>query len=112
MLSVSVVLPCFNEAARFKTSEAERLLDNPMVRLVLVNDGSTDQTLNVLSRLFERHQNQVSLVNFDENRGKAEAVRVGLQRAVDDGADVVGFLDADFATPASEMLRLIELLGD
>ena len=110
MSDVAIVIPCFNEAIRFKTSEADRLLDNAAVRLVFVNDGSTDQTLNVLSEFRDRHRDRVTVINFEMNRGKAEAVREGLQHALQDDAQIVGYLDADFATPAAEMLRLIGVL--
>ena len=65
MSDVAIVIPCFNEAIRFKTSEADRLLDNAAVRLVFVNDGSTDQTQNVLSEFRDRHRDRVTVINFE-----------------------------------------------
>ena len=50
----------------------------------------------------------VTIIRLADNVGKGEAVRLGMQRAISDGAQVVGYLDADFATSASEMLCLVE----
>jgi glycosyltransferase involved in cell wall biosynthesis len=107
MAQVTIVIPCYNEAARFQPAEAERLLENPGIKLILVNDGSTDNTAAVLQRFAEQHGARVTSLDLAQNQGKAEAVRRGLQLAMSEGAEVTGYLDADFATPASEMLRLL-----
>ena len=104
-----IVIPCFNEALRFQVSEAEQLLSQEDVNLLLVNDGSTDQTGAVLSEFAKGHNARVTYLDLPSNQGKAEAVRVGMQSAIGEGADIVGYLDADFATPAKEMLRLTEI---
>ena len=57
-----------------------------------------------------RLRDRVETLRMDRNVGKAEAVRQGMLRAIELGAEVTGYLDADFATPASEMLRLLKRL--
>ena len=53
------------------------------------------------------------VVTLPANRGKGEAVRLGLRAALAGGHDVVGYYDADLATPPAEMARLVEeLRGD
>jgi hypothetical protein len=51
------------------------------------------------------------MLSLPRNRGKGEAVRLGLGRALQDGATTVGYLDADLATPPGEVTRLLEGLG-
>jgi len=109
--TVSLVVPCYNEATRLHVGEFERLVaDQPWLSLVLVDDGSTDATAEVLERLRclapERHR----VVRLERNSGKAEAVRLGLRSALAEGATVVGYVDADLSTPVDEILRLLESL--
>jgi len=55
------------------------------------------------------HGDEVGLITLPHNVGKAEAVRVGLLASIDRGGTLVGYLDADLATPGAEMLRLIDM---
>lgn len=100
-----LVVPCFNEAARLPAAELAALTANPDVGVVLVDDGSSDETLALLERLASQLP-AVTVVHLPANAGKAEAVRRGLLRALEGRPEVVGFVDADFATPAFEVLRL------
>lgn len=111
MSKIVLVIPCYNEAERFLPEQAEQLLVNDQMNLLLVNDGSTDQTLMALQDFKSNHQSRVEVLNLDRNLGKAEAVRLGLKQAIDQGAKVTGYFDADFATPSEEMLRLTNILA-
>jgi glycosyltransferase involved in cell wall biosynthesis len=104
-----VVIPCFNEEHRLDIGQLAELLEVADVQLVLVDDGSGDATRSVLEAFAAAHPGRVSVLPLGRNRGKAEAVRAGLRQAVDSGATWTGYLDADFATPASELLRLLEV---
>ncbi len=101
-----VVIPCYNEAARLDRDEIMRLAQAPGMRLVLVDDGSADGTAVVLTSLAEALPERISWLGLTPNQGKAEAVRQGMLAAGE--ADLVGFLDADLATPVDEMLRLVQ----
>jgi dolichyl-phosphate beta-glucosyltransferase len=107
----TVVVPCFNEAVRLPLDAFRSFLsDSHGIRFLFVNDGSTDQTLAVLQELEASLPGLVEVFNQQPNGGKAEAVRVGMLRAFEDSA-VVGFWDADLATPLNaipEMLGLFE----
>jgi dolichyl-phosphate beta-glucosyltransferase len=102
-------VPCFNEAERFSSEGFAAFFARPDVRLVFVDDGSSDATSEVLARFCEAHDRAVFL-SLPENRGKGEAVRAGMLRAIEDGASIVGYTDADLATPVDEMLRLLDAL--
>ena len=105
-----IVIPCFNEAARIDGSQIACLISDPSVVVLLVDDGSTDATLERLTAFKSVAPNQVEIMSLAANVGKAEAVRQGMNEAVRCGAGITGYLDADFATPATEMLRLLTLL--
>lgn len=105
---VTLVVPCFNEAARLDRGQVRALLDDADVSLVLVDDGSRDGTLQLL-RDIARDEPRARVLPMGENRGKGEAVRAGLNLALLD-ADIVGYVDADFSAPAREMLRVVAAL--
>lgn len=108
--AVIIAVPCFNEERRLALAEFERLLGDPRVSLLFVDDGSTDGTRRLLETCAAEHGARVEVLALPENRGKAEAVRAGLARALERGADAVGYIDADLATPVAEVLRLIDEL--
>lgn len=96
----TVIVPCYQEAARLDVPEFERFLGaTPGVRLLFVDDGSRDGTFEVLKRIQSAFPAQVDVLRLEKNSGKAEAVRQGILRAVEQGATNVGYWDADLATP-------------
>jgi len=106
-----VVVPCFNEANRLDVDAYCRWLTaHPNVSMLFVNDGSSDRTRDVLNELAGLARGRASLLDMDRNRGKAEVVRLGLLHAMKSNPDILGFIDADLATPLSELARLIALM--
>jgi glycosyltransferase involved in cell wall biosynthesis len=105
-MSVRVVVPCWNEARRLDRAAFVGLADR-VDEVIFVDDGSTDDTADVVRELAADHPGRIDLVMMPSNSGKAEAVRVGLLEAIRRGSTLVGYLDADLATPTGEMLRLI-----
>jgi dolichyl-phosphate beta-glucosyltransferase len=105
----TIVIPCFNEAARI--GETLRLtLDYlagaaPESELIVVNDGSTDATANIAREVLEDTKVATRLLENFPNRGKGAAVRSGLLAA----QKPIGlFSDADLSTPLVETPKLIE----
>ncbi|HEX3764362.1 MAG TPA: glycosyltransferase [Kofleriaceae bacterium] len=105
-----LIIPCYNEARRLDVPAVNSLLDDDSVDLILVNDGSTDTTQDILEGMARARPRRVRVLALEENQGKAEAVRRGLVAALEAGAEIVGYLDADLATPPAEIRRLIGLL--
>jgi dolichyl-phosphate beta-glucosyltransferase len=103
----ALVIPCYNEATRLDDALLLELATTPTLSLVLVDDGSRDGTFARLSRLAHAHPAAITALQLPKNVGKGEATRAGLRACIEGGASVVGFADADFATPPSEILRLL-----
>jgi dolichyl-phosphate beta-glucosyltransferase len=111
MAETLIVIPCFDEADRLKPDAfADFVGTHPEVDLLLVNDGSRDRTLEVLQALQARAPSRISVLDQQPNRGKAEAVRAGLNAGIQRGARYVGYFDADLAAPLEEVTALIALL--
>lgn len=98
---VSLVVPCYNEAHRLNTAVFRQFLEeNATTRLLFVDDGSSDETFQVLEDLRRGNEGQAQVLRCEHNRGKAEAVRVGVMTALDHyEQDMIGYWDADLATP-------------
>jgi dolichyl-phosphate beta-glucosyltransferase len=96
-----IVIPCYNESARLPTADfLDFSLANPGVCFLFVNDGSRDSTLAVLQRLCSQNPRQLFYLDLVTNRGKAEAVRLGILHCLEHlEPQFVGFWDADLATP-------------
>jgi dolichyl-phosphate beta-glucosyltransferase len=109
----SVAIPAFNEAARI--GETLRLtlryLEEvaPDSELILVNDGSTDDTSAIAREVLVTAKVQTQLLENFPNRGKGAAVRRGLLAAQ---RPIGLFFDADLSTPLEETPKVIEPIAN
>jgi glycosyltransferase involved in cell wall biosynthesis len=104
---LSVVTPCFNEAATVEES-LRRVLAQPFVReVIVVDDCSTDGTAEILAKLDDP---RVRVIRHERNMGKGAALRTGFALAT---GPFVGVHDADLEyDPADFRLLLAPLLAD
>jgi dolichyl-phosphate beta-glucosyltransferase len=108
---LALVVPCYNEAARLDPDAFVHFITtHPGVRLVMVDDGSVDGTGEVLERIRAAAPDAVTTIRHAPNRGKAESVRAGILAAIAEHAAVVGFFDADLATPLSAVDDFLAVL--
>jgi len=102
---LSVIMPVYNEEGTIEEI-VSRVLAVPLpIELIVVDDGSTDKTRALLSKLAEGRQFKVLLQ--DENRGKGAAVRKGFAEA---SGDIFIIQDADLEYSPEEYPELIELI--
>jgi dolichyl-phosphate beta-glucosyltransferase len=108
-----VVVPCYNEEQRLPV-EAFRTFEtgDARVEFLFVNDGSTDGTAHLLSTLTKEDSSRFSLLDLEQNSGKAEAVRRGMLEAIERRPDFCGFWDADLATPLSEIGDFLDVFRE
>ncbi len=103
---LSVVVPCFNEEATIATL-VDQVLASPWVaQVVVVDDGSSDRSREILADLTDP---RITVVLHEVNRGKGAALRTGFSRAT---ADFVVVQDADLEYDPSEYGVLLEPLLD
>ncbi len=109
----SIVIPAYNEELRIGAT-LERTLayfaDRPDVRVevLVVDDGSTDDTAKLIAAWQERSQS-VLLLSHGNNMGKGWAVRTGMLAA---SGDYVLFMDADGSTDIAEIEKLAKALSE
>jgi dolichyl-phosphate beta-glucosyltransferase len=107
---LSVIIPAYNEQARLAPHLSHVLAylheHFPAFELLVVDDGSTDQTAKIVTAAFQSEP-RARLLSYQPNRGKGYAVRTGVLAS--QGEQLV-FLDADLSTPIDEIPRALELL--
>jgi len=111
--SLSVVVPCYNEA-RTLESCIRRLLDiqdeDLSLEIILVDDKSEDASLTIADSLAAERP-EIVVLRHEKNRGKGAALRTGFARA---RGEIVAIQDADLEYNPAELRKLINpiLRGD
>jgi glycosyltransferase involved in cell wall biosynthesis len=107
----SIVIPAYNEGERLgATLEKVLAYVNEQgwdAEVIVVNDGSRDNTAELV-RSFSERDRRLRLVENPGNRGKGYSVRHGMLQA---HGDVVVFSDADLSSPIEEMPKLLEAIA-
>ncbi len=110
-----LVVPCHNEERRLQPALfLEFLAEEPSFALLFVDDGSRDNTRGVVEEMIGQNPDRVAIHVLEKNQGKGEAVRQGMQEALDrfPEARYVGFWDADLATPLWEAPRFSQTMDE
>lgn len=108
---LTIVMPVYNEHSTLRTA-VKRLLDTPLplpTEVVLVDDGSTDASLDTIADLEE--QGAVRVIRHSRNQGKGAAVRTGIEAA---SGDLLTILDADLEYDPADYRQLLQpiIAGD
>lgn len=112
MKSITIIIPAYNEAESFediKKCMSQVIKDNPNYSwmFLLINDGSTDHTLQLMKEL-HNNDNHYHYIDLSRNYGKEIAIMAGIDHVVTDAAII---MDADMQHPTNvipEMLRYWE----
>ena len=107
----SIVIPAYNEGARIRAT-LERVLAHMQrhgwdAEVLVVNDGSTDDTVQIVQS-FAAQNPALRLLENPGNRGKGYSVRNGVLHA---SGEVVLFTDADLSSPIEEADKLFAALA-
>lgn len=99
---VCIILPTYNNA----NTLAQVIIDSLMQtnHVILVNDGSTDNTLDIVSQF------PISLVTYTQNRGKGYALRKGFTHAIDLGYNYAITIDTDGQHYPSDVKQFLDEL--
>ncbi|SDX03689.1 glycosyltransferase [Flavobacterium degerlachei] len=111
---IGVVIPCYDEELRLLSDEFRSFVNSNLgYHLCFVNDGSKDNTLQVLEKLREGNEDHISIYDCEKNGGKAEAVRLGmLHLAKQEQFNYIGFLDADLSTDFEDFHDLVNTISN
>ena len=113
MPALSIVVPCFNEesclaALHARLSEAARMTAEDDYEIVLVNDGSSDRSWQIMRELSERDVNVVA-VNLSRNHGHQLALTAGLDLC---RGDTILIIDADLQDPPELLPAMFDAMRE
>jgi len=113
-MKTGIIIPCYNEANRLNTNAFVHFVKyNTAYHLCFVNDGSKDNTVEVLNQIKKQVPVRVSIIDVKNNAGKAAAVRTGVKYLNQNkNIDVVGFMDADLSTGFADFKSLVKTLRE
>ncbi len=114
MKKISLIIPCYNEGKKLEKNikkviaymEETFLID---YEIIIVNDGSTDNTIDDVLHLKENYPNIIKLIHYKDNRGKGYAVKRGILEA---DSDVLIFMDTDLSTDISAISTTVKELEE
>ena len=112
-MDISVVIPLYNEAESLPELFAwiERVMKehNFSYEVIFINDGSTDNSWEVIEALNSKNPEVVHAVKFRRNYGKSPGLNCGFQRAK---GDVVITMDADLQDSPDEIAELYRMITE
>ena len=113
MKKIELIVPCFNESEVLPlfyevTSKVMDKLQNYEYSYIFVNDGSRDNTLDIIKGFAEKDE-KVKYISFSRNFGKEAAMLSGLRYS---SADYVGILDADLQHSPDLIPEMLEALEE
>jgi len=103
MLNYSIILPAKNEAASLKILLPKLTQAHPYAEIIVVNDGSTDDTL------FICEDNDISVVSHPYSMGNGAAIKTGARHAT---GEILVFMDADGQHKPEDINRLLHKLDE
>ncbi|WP_282580192.1 glycosyltransferase family 2 protein [Natroniella sulfidigena] len=96
---ISILIPAYNEAERIgDTISAIQSLTEFDPEIIVINDGSSDQTAKIVKQF------DVRLIDLEVNQGKGAALNQGLKQAE---GEIIALLDADLGETAVEVEKLL-----
>jgi len=110
MIELSIIIPVYNESRiiRQNLGEVDSYLQTLGIEydIIVVNDGSLDDTLQEANRM---SGNRISVISYDENRGKGFAVNRGMRAA---RGRFRLFMDIDLSTDLAEIPKFLQCVRD
>ncbi len=113
-MRLSLVVPCYNEQGnveKFYNETVRAFADESFdYELVFINDGSKDDTLKALKKLYDEHkESNIKVLSFSRNFGKEAAMYAGLSNAK---GDYVCIIDVDLQQRPEVVLQMVNILDE
>ena len=102
-MNISLVIPCYNEGKNIPLilERCKTFSEYPDIEVILVDNGSTDQTPKILSDLLPIHPNCRS-IRVEQNQGYGFGIKSGLESAT---GDILAWTHADMQTDPQDIIH-------
>lgn len=112
MQKIAIIIPCYNEEKRLSKAALEELHNDTDIHIYLCNDGSTDGTAALIDG-FANTFEHCYVMQYAQNQGKANTIYKSANVLIATGNYThIGYFDADFSTPVSEIKRMLNRLNE
>ena len=112
-MKITMVIPTYNETENLPKLVREVLalpLDD--IHILIVDDNSPDGTGELAEKLREEYNDRIHCMHRPGKMGLGSAYKDGFRMAMDEGADYIGQMDADFSHPIDKIPEMVEKLRD
>lgn len=109
---ISIIIPCYNAEEyvdRCLESLKAQTIGFENLEIILINDASTDQTLNKLEAWEKQYPEQIGIISLDTNMRQGYGRNIGIQNS---SADYIGFVDIDDWVDPDMYLRLYKIMTE
>jgi dolichol-phosphate mannosyltransferase len=112
-MELTVVIPTYNEAANLPALiEAVFALPLSGSKVLIIDDDSPDGTGRIADEIQRNRPNRVSVIHRAGKAGLGSAYITGFKKAIEDGAEAVAQMDADFSHPPGKLIEMLNGLAD
>lgn len=108
-MKLDVIVPLYNEEENLKDfyKAVNKSLKDIEYRLIFVDDGSTDNSLKVLKKLYDSNKGIIRIISFSRNFGKESAIYAGLKNS---NAEYAAIIDADLQQDPDYLVEMVKIL--
>ena len=107
---ISVLIPLYNEEESINKLYSELLivLEKYNYEVIFINDGSTDNSIQIIKEIINKNKNNIYLIDLYKNYGKSAALSEGFKHCK---GDFIVTLDADLQDDPEEIHKLYEVIS-
>jgi glycosyltransferase involved in cell wall biosynthesis len=111
MKKISIITPIYNESQSIPllVDELKTIMSKSGFKyeIIAVNDGSKDDTENVLSDIAQKNK-ELKVINFNSNKGQSAALSAGIEKST---GDIIVTIDSDLENDPNDILNLINTMS-